>query len=140
MSNSYAKDLLKIRYGNYCMMTGVKLKGLQYHHIEKQEHGGEATLQNGALLEDKIHHWLHSSVELNDIKLFYLINECLLLYKKCIDIDNIDLINEYEQQCMPLFVNKGRSLKYEKSLRSIAKGKNNNNISNNRMSCLWFHK
>lgn len=102
--NGYAKEQLKILYGCKCMLTGIKeKKKLTFHHIIKAEHGGPATANNGANLIGEIHSWLHCSIENNDPELFALINECLQLYKICLDLNEQRLIEHYEQECMPLF-------------------------------------
>ena len=35
------------------------MKQLTYHHIVKKEHGGRATVENGALLSAENHSWFH---------------------------------------------------------------------------------
>lgn len=105
--NSQAKDKLKIMYGCRCMLTGIKdNKKLTFHHIEKAEFGGPATPENGANIIHEIHEWLHCCIEYNDHELFELVNECLQLYKLCLDHNERELIEQYEQECMPLFYEK----------------------------------
>lgn len=106
MKNGEARNRLNIKYGARCLLTNVKLQKGSYHHIWKKEWGGTATEENGANLVPDIHQWLHNVIEANDIELFYLINECLQLYKKCLDTNNQELIEQYEQECMPLFYEK----------------------------------
>lgn len=66
----------------------------------KKEQGGKATVENGVNLERDIHSWLHS-FECHDIEMYYLINECLLLYKKCLDQNLEELVQDYETEIMP---------------------------------------
>lgn len=47
---------------------------LTYHHIIKKEHGGKFTLENGALLTDRGHHYLHI-IECKEIKLYDMLNK-----------------------------------------------------------------
>lgn len=102
--NKSAKESLKILYGSRCMLTGIKQKKLTYHHCQtKKELGGKATVENGVNLLGDIHNWLHCCVEYNDIEMYYLINECLLLYKKCIDQNLGELVQDYEQDIMPIY-------------------------------------
>lgn len=105
MKNSQARGKLNIKYGARCLLTNIKLQKGSYHHIFKKEYGGQATVENGANLVEEIHQWLHS-LEYYDIELFNLINECLRLYKRCLDTNNRELIEMYENECMPLFYDK----------------------------------
>ena len=101
--NKSAKESLKILYGSRCMLTGIKQSRLTYHHCQaKKEQGGKATTENGVNLERDIHSWLHS-FECHDIEMYYLINECLLLYKKCMDQNLEELVQDYEQELMPMY-------------------------------------
>jgi len=106
MTNKHAKNLIINKYGCKCFMTGVVLtkpSDLSFHHILKKQHGGRATVENGANLIYEIHQWLHNNIESKNKEMFYLINECLKLYKKCLDLNKTELINEYEEEIMPLF-------------------------------------
>lgn len=103
MENLEAKIQISILYGCRCMLTGLKTKNLTYHHILKKEYGGKATVKNGADIITEIHQWLHNNIELNDRELFELINECLDLYKQCVDYGELELILQWEDECMPLF-------------------------------------
>ena len=40
-----------------------RMKQLSYHHIQKREHGGKATVENGALLRVENHVWFHKQSE-----------------------------------------------------------------------------
>lgn len=100
MSNKGAKETLKTLYGCRCMLTNTKTSKLQFHHIEKKEYGGQATAENGANVVDGIHKFIHEQ-ERNDRELFYLINDCLLCYKECIDRGLTELVEEYECEVMP---------------------------------------
>jgi hypothetical protein len=100
MSNKGAKETLKTLYGCRCMLTGVKAKRLQYHHIYKKEYGGRATVENGANVINEIHRFTHEQERI-DKELFYLINDCLLCYKECIDRGLTELVEEYECEVMP---------------------------------------
>lgn len=104
MTNKHAKRLLINKYGCRCMLTGIKVDKLTYHHTTvKVEHGGKTSIQNGSNLSDEIHRWLHCAIEHKDKELYLLINECLQLYKECLDANNTELIEEYENEIMPLF-------------------------------------
>ena len=102
--NKSAKESLNILYGSRCMLTGIKQKRLTYHHCQaKKEQGGKATVENGVNLIGDIHSWLHCDIECHDIEMYYLINECLLLYKKCLDQGLEELVQDYEQEIMPMY-------------------------------------
>jgi hypothetical protein len=105
MKNSQAKSILINQEGCKCLLTGytVEREQLTFHHIEKKEHGGQATPENGANLLGKIHEWLHNAIEHNNLELFILINECLLLYKEAMRTNNAELIRQFEEECQPLF-------------------------------------
>lgn len=99
--NSVARQQLEMLYGVRDMLTGIESNSLTYHHcLVKKEHGGTNTISNGALLIHKTHNWL-TNTEYSDRERYDLINDCLDLYKKCIDYGNIDLIIQYENEVMP---------------------------------------
>lgn len=47
---------------------------LTFHHIIKREHGGLYTLDNGALLTETGHHYLHI-IEYKEIKIYEMLNK-----------------------------------------------------------------
>lgn len=102
--NKATKDKLKILYGCRDMLTGLKNKNLDYHHIIKVIDNGPRTIENGTLLERNCHQWLHY-YEIIDLEMYKLINECLVLYKKCIDLEYVDLIIQYESDIFPEVIN-----------------------------------
>ena len=97
-----AKDELGYKYGKKCMFTSSK-KVITYHHIDKECNGGPRSVENGALLTSVSQAWLHNYIEHKDPELFDLINECLQLYKACMDSNNVDLIRQYRDEVIPLF-------------------------------------
>src|SRR5574344_1739935 len=102
MTNKEVREQLQVLYGCRCLLTGIQTDKLTYHHINKKEHGGKATAENGAQIISEIHNWLHS-LEHTDIELYDLVNECLDLYKKAMDLGLVDLIEQYETECIPEF-------------------------------------
>lgn len=76
-SNKSAKNKLIELYGEECFIEKLhlrpggykekykskgqyqRMKQLTYHHIVKKEHGGRATVENGALLSAENHAWFH---------------------------------------------------------------------------------
>ena len=103
MTNREARLKLQILYGCRCLLTNIQTSKLQYHHcLIKKCDGGEATVNNGAQLITEIHQWLHQ-LEHTDMELYDLVNETLDLYKQCLDLGNEELINQYENECMPEF-------------------------------------
>lgn len=75
-SNKTAKQKLIARYGNVDFLDQLKvkvpeskkytskgqlkrMKQLTYHHIHEKQYGGKATVENGALLTEEHHIWLH---------------------------------------------------------------------------------
>lgn len=98
-ANKSAREALVALYGARCMLTGIKTKRLTYHHaLKKRAEGGDESVKNGALLINKSHEWLHGTIELNDLELYDLINECLDLYKKCKDKELRELERQFEEE------------------------------------------
>lgn len=102
MTNKEAREKLQVLYGCRCLLTGIQTAKLSYHHLLKKQHGGKATVDNGAQLINDIHQWVHS-LEHSDMELYDLVNECLDLYKQCIDLGLVDLVEQYETECIPEF-------------------------------------
>lgn len=71
------KELIKIHkpldldWMNYRV---TRQNPITYHHIIKREHGGLYTLDNGALLTEIGHHYLHI-IECKEIKLYEMLNK-----------------------------------------------------------------
>ena len=112
MKNKSAKNKLKRIFGKECFIQKLKLrekydvkkytgesrkeiyermkrmKKLTYHHILGVSEGGKTTLENGALLNEDNHMWLHSQPPY----IQYRINKLLQEYKeKIIAQKNIKL-------------------------------------------------
>ena len=98
--NRSSKDRLAILYGYRCLLTNVKTKKLTFHHLSKKEWGGPASVENGANLTKEAHEWIHY-VETQDFETFMDLNDCLALYKKCIDMGMTELIQDYETEIIP---------------------------------------
>lgn len=78
MSNKGVKTRMAQIYKKVCMLEAsgiryvprykrMRIKGyrksqevITYHHLEKKEDGGEATIENGALIKEYNHRWLHT--------------------------------------------------------------------------------
>lgn len=111
--NTEAKRKLIILYGCRDMLTLIYNPELEFHHLLKKEHGGKANVENGALMEDFAHDWLHS-LENSDPELYDLINECMILYKKCLDLNKKNLIDQYQKTVAP----KAKALIKQKAIES----------------------
>lgn len=104
--NSHARvraQLLSL-YGYIDMLTGQEIpnfKSASFHHIDKDEYGGEYTPENGAMLLRITHDFIHNIIEANDPALFDLLTECLFLYKKCIDLNQTELIEQFQTEVQP---------------------------------------
>lgn len=77
MSNKQAKEKLIRLYGAECFIKKLhlrkdteprkytskgqykRMKQLTYHHIREKQHGGKATVENGALLSAENHEWFN---------------------------------------------------------------------------------
>jgi len=101
-SNRVIKRKMVDVYGAVDMLTGFEAdeRELTYHHLEKKEYGGQQTIDNGALLLREMHQWLHA-LENEHLDLFNLVNDCLMGYKSAIDANNINLIAQYWEECLP---------------------------------------
>lgn len=109
MTNKNVKEKLITIYGNRCMLTNININKdkhylLAMHHITKRCEGGQKNIDNGSNLIASIHDWLHNTIERDDRELFDLISECLYLYKKCMDENNLELIKQWREECVPLFI------------------------------------
>ena len=81
MSNKKAKERLIQLYGAECFIEKLhlrvdkeprrytskgqykRMKQLTYHHIRERQHGGKATIENGALLSAENHAWFNKQSE-----------------------------------------------------------------------------
>lgn len=86
-SNKSAKNKLIELYGEECFIEKLhlrpngykekykskgqykRMKQLTYHHIVKKEHGGRATVENGALLSAENHSWFHKQTSIEQARL-----------------------------------------------------------------------
>ena len=98
--NKSSKIKLAMLYGQRCLLTNMKTKKLQFHHLSKKEWGGQATVENGVNLATIPHAWLHS-LESDEFELFMDLNICMASYKNCIDEGLTELVEEYETEIMP---------------------------------------
>ena len=110
-TNKYARQSLIALYGARCMLTGVKSKQLTYHHtLVKDVDGGDSSVENGSLLVEAVHKWLHCEPEMKDNELYWLINECLTLYKQCRDMQLSELVQQFEEEVQPEVAERVRRL------------------------------
>lgn len=109
-SNKRAKELLIQRYGEIDFMEALKVvppaskkytsKGqrkrmeqLTYHHILEKSRGGKATIENGALLKERNHIWLHQQPKEVQAKLNMAFQELKRRKDQELGIEYVD-INE----------------------------------------------
>lgn len=104
MSNREVREKMIGIYGRECMLTSLPF-GLTYHHIWKKEHGGGNTIDNGAIICTEAHSWLHQQER---TELYDLINECLQLYKKCVELGEVELVDQYNNDVKPKIKRKVR--------------------------------
>lgn len=119
-SNREAKLALHEKYGSQCQLSGSPIKsntGGTFHHLDKYEDGGPSSIENGALLLGRFHEWLHNVIEKNDPRLYDLINECLLLYKYCLDNNRYDLINQFQIEVHPEVISHYEKIKEKRRRR-----------------------
>lgn len=92
--NQAIRSELETLYGAKCMLTDSKER-LNYHHLIKKCNGGKETIANGAVLNRKAHDFLHEQ-EHKDKQLYNELNECLILYKLCLELNEQECLNEWE--------------------------------------------
>jgi hypothetical protein len=115
-SNRRAKEQLIMLYGARDMLTGQKASksNLTYHHcLVKAEHGGRATVENGANLLHYTHEYLHDK-EMKDNNLYWQINEAIANYKTALDKKDLCLIMEFEAEIMPKVEEKVKRYTYKR--------------------------
>ena len=104
--NSHARvraQLLQL-YGYIDMLTGQEIpnfRSASFHHITKDEFGGDYTVDNGAMLLWQTHSFIHNIIEANDPELFDLLMECLYYYKYCIDNNCETLVEQFQKEVQP---------------------------------------
>ena len=84
-----------------------KMKQLTYHHIQKREDGGKATVENGAILSVENHQWFNKQspteqARLNSIFQQYKLGVLELQNGRVVDSDIIKFEEEEEYLCIPL--------------------------------------
>lgn len=104
MSNKKAKEKLIELYGAECFIDKLhlrkddtprhytskgqmkRMKQLTFHHIKEKRNGGQATVENGALLSAENHEWFNKqSLEAQEE-----MNKLFQKYKKC----NVEYVSE----------------------------------------------
>lgn len=92
--NQAVRKELEMLYGAKCMLTDSKER-LNYHHIDKKEHGGKETVENGFLINREAHDFLHN-LENTDWELYDEIWEAIQCYKLCVIWGDTESLNEWE--------------------------------------------
>lgn len=93
--NQRAREELEILYGAKCMLTDYKEQLTYHHNIKKKCEKGNETVENGAVLNTKVHSYIHS-IENTDKQLYDDICDALQLYKKCRDENKTECLIEWE--------------------------------------------
>ena len=110
MSNKRAKERLIQIYGAECFIEKLhlrvdkeprrytskgqykRMKQLTYHHIREKQHGGKATVANGALLSAENHEWFNKQSKESQKQM----NELFQKYKQSVEckvefVDELDI-------------------------------------------------
>jgi len=93
--NKRAREELEMLYGAKCMLSDYTTR-LSLHHVKKQSESGKTTIENGAVLNREVHTYLHEQ-EYKDKQLYNELNECLILYKLCLELNETECLNEWEK-------------------------------------------
>lgn len=109
MSNKRAKERLIQLYGAECFIEKLQLrkdkeprkytskgqrkrmKQLTYHHIREKQHGGKATVENGALLSAENHIWFNEQSKEAQKQM----NELFQKYKQSIEC-KVEFVDELD--------------------------------------------
>lgn len=109
MNNKEAKAELIERYGAECFIERLKLrdtkgitykgkkqyrkmKMLTYHHIKPKSKGGQATVENGALLSNENHSWFHKQPKGDQERM----NKMFQQLKKDIDELKVEYVDDLD--------------------------------------------
>lgn len=86
MGNGGTKKKLINKYGPICFLGDIPSKNnvITYHHIKPVREGKETTVENGALLTDRMH-WLFNAIERIDPETAEYINNYFKYYKETQD-------------------------------------------------------
>lgn len=109
MSNKKARKKLIKLYGAECFIEKLhlrkdkeprkytskgqyeKMKQLTYHHIREKQHGGKATVENGALLSEENHIWFNEQSKESQKKM----NELFQKYKQSVEC-KVEFVEELD--------------------------------------------
>lgn len=109
MSNKKARKKLIKLYGAECFIEKLhlrkdtelrqytskgqyeKMKQLTYHHIREKQHGGKATVENGALLSEENHIWFNEQSKESQKKM----NELFQKYKASVEC-KVEFVEELD--------------------------------------------
>lgn len=109
MSNKKAKERLIQLYGAECFIEKLhlrvdteprrykskgqykRMKQLTYHHIRERQHGGKATVENGALLSAENHEWFNKQSKEAQKQM----NELFQRYKASVEC-KVELVEELD--------------------------------------------
>ena len=109
MSNKRAKEKLIELYGAECFIEKLhlrvdkeprrytskgqykRMKQLTYHHIREKQHGGKATVANGALLSAENHEWFNKQSKESQKQM----NELFQKYKQSVEC-KVEFVDELD--------------------------------------------
>ena len=109
MSNKRAKERLIQLYGAECFIEKLhlrvdkeprrytskgqykRMKQLTYHHIREKQHGGKATVANGALLSAENHEWFNKQSKESQKQM----NELFQKYKQSVEC-KVEFVDELD--------------------------------------------
>lgn len=95
--NQRAREELEILYGAKiaCETSNNNIND-HFPEFRKPIVGGKETIDNGAVLNREAHDFLHEQ-EHKDKQLYNELNECLILYKLCLELNEQECLNEWEK-------------------------------------------
>lgn len=137
-SNKKAKEKLIRIYGAECFIEKLhlrkdttprrytskgqkkRMKQLTYHHIRMKKDGGEATVENGALLSAENHSWFHQQSSKDQTQMNAMFQEYKKQHQECevVFVDDLDL--DFEIKAMEFHIDE-REQKKEKYNRAKEK-------------------
>lgn len=132
-SNKKARQALEKKYGKVCFIERLhlrrdsepsrytskgqmkKMQQLSFHHILEKRNGGQATVENGALLTLDNHRWFHRQSESKQAVMNAMFQE----YKRQIDECKVVLVDDlkvpYEIKPMEFVLDERKQGKYNRA-------------------------
>lgn len=105
-------SIFKPKGTDWLGVRSTKHNPFTYHHIFKAVYGGEVSVDNGAILTDSAHKWLHY-LEHHNLPLYIELNRCFAE----LNATKAPPTLEYYQRVSSVLKRYGKGENYERTLR-----------------------